>query len=197
MTERTPVRKALKAESLIDIDPTNFDKTDMETQGHISTVRKEMGIAKVPLVVEHVARLLNGGMDKLVLFTWHREVLAKLHDELAGYGAVSVPGGVTTVQKHSRKKAFMEKPNIRVFIGNILACGTGTDGLQEVCSHAVFSEFSWVPGDNDQAVDRLWRMGQAGNVMAEFLIAPDSMDEKVLMSSVTKAQTTHETLDRK
>lgn len=191
------VKAALREESMLDIDPMDLKSEDMDTQGALATVRREMGEAKVPLVVEHVSRLLNGGVDKLVVFTWHRTVLAMLNEELAPFGVVSVPGGSTATQKHERKRQFIQDPNTRIFMGNILACGTGTDGLQEVCSMAVFAEASWVPGDNDQAVDRLWRIGQQRNVLAQFLVAPGGLDAKVLGSALEKTEDIHNTLDRR
>lgn len=42
------IRKVLKAESLLHIDVENLDDLDMVTRGHIATVRREMGIAKIP-----------------------------------------------------------------------------------------------------------------------------------------------------
>jgi len=191
------VKKALRAENMLGIDPLHFDGSDAEIQGQIATVRREMGEAKVPLVVEHLTRLLNGGLDKVVVFTWHRSVLASLAEQMQSYGVVSVPGGSTAVQKHQRKQQFIDDPNTRIFLGNILACGTGTDGLQDVCSMAVFAEGSWVPGDNDQAVDRLWRIGQTRSVLAQFLVAPGGMDERVLGSAIEKTENIHHTLDRR
>lgn len=191
------VRKALKAESLLGIDPLQFDKSDAELQGQIATQRREMGEAKVPLVEEHARRMFDGGLDKLVIFTWHKTVLKMLEERLEEYGVVTVPGGTSATQKHIRKLRFIKDPGTRIFIGNILACGTGTDGLQEVCSMAMFAEASWTPGENEQSVDRLWRMGQQGTVLAQFLVAPESMDERVLTSAINKADTVHSALDGK
>jgi len=191
------VKQVLRAEHMLGIDPTDFANLDADTQGHIATLRREMGEEKVPLIVEHVTRLLDGGVDKLVVFAWHRTVIAALSEKLARYGHVVVQGGTTSYQKHKKKLAFMESPNCRIFLGNIQACGTGTDGLQEVCSMATFAEASWVPGENDQAVDRLARMGQRQSVLAQFLVAPDSMDEKVLTSAIRKATNTHAALDKR
>ena len=191
------VKKALRHERMLGVDPLHLGQVDGDIMGRVSTVRREMGEAKVPLVVQHVRDLFDSGLEKLVLFTWHRSVLAHLADELASLGVVTVPGGSTATQKHVRKETFMQDPNTRIFIGNILACGTGTDGLQKVCSHVVFAEASWVPGENDQAVDRLWRMGQNRGVLAQFLVAEGGMDQRVLGSAIEKAGNIDTTLDKR
>jgi len=188
------VREALRAEKMLGIDPGDFKSWDAQVQGQVATIRREMGEAKVPLVVEHVHRLMSE-LDKLVIYCWHKSVLAALAEELAEYSPVQVPGGTTNKQKHERKEAFMYDPSVRLFLGNIAAVGTGTDGIQEVAYFAVFAEPSWTPGENEQAVDRLRRMGQQGHVVAQFLVAPQGFDERVLKANLEKADHTHRTLD--
>jgi SNF2 family DNA or RNA helicase len=75
--------------------------------------------------------------------------------------------------------------------------GQGTDGLQHVCNHILVGEPSPVPGDNEQMVDRLDRGGQDLTVQAEFFVAPNSILERILASSLRKLQITHAALDKK
>ena len=82
-------------------------------------------------------------------------------------------------------------------MGNLQAMGTGVDGLQTVCSHAVFAEIDWRPGENQQCVDRLWRIGQTGRgVLAQFLVAPGSISAYIVKTVVKKARVIDATLDR-
>ena len=83
---------------------------------------------------------------------------------------------------------------MRVMLGNIQSMGTGVDGLQEVATHCVLVEPTWTPGENQQAVDRLDRGGQKGHVQADFLVAPGSILEKILVSALEKAVTIHKTI---
>lgn len=189
------VRTALRAEKMLGIDPTDFQRWDADVQGQVATIRREMGEAKVPLVAEHVHRIMQE-LDKLVVYCWHKSVLWALAETLAEYQPVALPGGTTNKQKHERKEAFMRDPEVRLFLGNIAAIGTGTDGIQEVASMCVFAEPSWTPGENEQAVDRLRRIGQTGYVHAQFLVAPAGFDERVLKANLEKADHTHRTLDR-
>ena len=191
----TAVKAVLRAEAQTGIDPLDFDTSNFQAQGAIATVRREMGEAKVPLVLDHVVMMLDGGEPKVVIFTWHRDVLTMLAEELDAFGVTTLKGGMTAKGAHEAKERFVQNPNVRVFIGQIQACGVGINGLQEVCQTAVFAEASWTPGDNEQAVDRLARIGQTGAVSAQFLVAPGGMDDKVLSASVGKAHDTHNVLD--
>lgn len=193
--ETGQVKKALQAERLLDIDPLHLENADADILGQISTVRRQMGEAKAPLAVEHIKMLLDGGLDKVVVFAWHRSVLDLLQQGLRDLGTVRVDGQSTAVQKHRAVEQFISDPGCRVFMANMQAAGVGIDGLQKVCQYAVFAESSWTPADNEQAVDRLHRHGQRSSVMAQFLVAPGSLDERIIGTAIRKQRVTHQALD--
>src|SRR5665213_71098 len=195
--ETGPVRQALKAESLLDIDPENMEGADAEVLGHIAVVRRMMGVAIAPLAAQYVEMLLEGGEDKIVLFGHHIEVLDILEAKLRRFGIVRIDGRVAPTKKQVLVDRFRMEPAVRVCLGNILSMGVGTDGLQDVCAHAVFSEADWTAGQNQQCVDRLDRGGQQRTVLADFLVAPGSFSERVLATALRKNQVTNKVLDRR
>lgn len=187
----------LRRESLLNFTIADLKDPFSSVWGMISTIRKEMGIAKVPRVVEHMKYLLQiEEIPKIVLFAHHVEVMNMLTQELAKFGVVAVRGGMTSNAKDASVQAFKNDPKIRIFLGQMDAAGFGIDGLQDVCDHAVFAEPAWVPGTNEQAVDRLHRIGQHGNVLAQFLVAEGSFDEKVLATVFEKSETIFNVLDK-
>jgi len=196
LEETGPVKQALDAERLLDIDPEHLEGADMAILGHVSVVRRMMGIALAPQVVDYVKMLLDGGEEKLVLFGWHIEVLNILQEGLKKYGVVRIDGSNS---KHKSRliDEFCDDPKIQVCLGNLLSMGVGTDGLQKVASHALIAEPSWVPGDNEQAFDRLDRYGQERTVQGDIFVAPGSFAERVLASALRKNQTTHKALDKR
>lgn len=192
------VRAALEAESMLNIDftdPDFFKHANDAVMGDLARVRHQMGIAKAPLVASYVEMLLEGGEDKICVFGWHVEVLNILQAKLAKYGCVRIDG--KTRNKQAMVDTYIKNPKLRLLLGNMQSVGTGTDGVQTVCSHAVFAESSWVDGENQQCVDRLDRMGQLRTVLADFLVAPGSIDERVLSSSLRKGRETHKVLDNR
>lgn len=197
LEETGPVKQALEAERLLDIDPEDLEGADAVVLGHISVVRRQMGVALAPQVADYVSMLLDGGEEKLVLFAWHTEVMDILERELHRYGLVRIDGSTGAVRKEARVSKFIHEPGIRVCLGNLLSMGVGTDGLQTVASHALIAEPSWTPSDNEQAFDRLDRGGQTRQVLGEVFVAPGSFAEKVLATSLRKLQTTHKVLDRR
>lgn len=197
LEETAAVKQALRAESLLDIDPEQLEGLDIEVLGHVSTVRKEMGIAMAPQVADYVAMLINGGEEKLVVFAWHKEVMDILEQRLARYGLIRVDGSTSASKKERLCKSFIENPGIQIALGNLLSMGVGTDGLQLVSSHALIAEPDWTPGNNIQAFDRLDRGGQTRTVQGDIFVAPNSFAERVLGAALRKNQTIHKALDRR
>lgn len=198
--ETKAVKAALEAESMLHIDfedPDFFRHANDAVMGDLAAVRHMMGVAKAPLVAAYVEMILEGGEDKVCVFGWHIEVLNILQRALSKYGVVRIDGSTSATMKEKIVLDFQKKPELRVCIGNMQSMGVGTDGLHNVCSHAVFAESSWVDGENQQCVDRLDRGSQTRTVLADFMVAPGSIDERVLSSSLRKGRETFKVLDRR
>lgn len=190
------IKDVLSRERLLNFSIDDLKNPFSEIWGMVSTVRREMGEAKVPRVIEHVKYLLDiVEVPKIVLFAHHKSVMNALVEGLKNYGVVQVRGGVSSVAKNNSVKQFVNDKNTRIFLGQLDAAGFGIDGLQDVCDHVVFAEPAWVPGTNEQAVDRCHRIGQHNNVIAQFLIVEGSLDERVLAAVFDKAHGIHQVLD--
>jgi SNF2 family DNA or RNA helicase len=195
------IKEVLRKESLLSFDPERLFKGGAWTfdpdEGAISTIRREMGEAKVPRVVEHMRYLLDiVELPKVVMFAHHRGVIQTLSEKLSSYGVSVFQGGMSASAKDAAVASFTRGEN-KIFLGQIDSAGIGLDGLQQVCSHVVMAEPAWTPGANEQAIDRCHRMGQHDNVLAQFLIAPGSFDEMVLNAVLGKVKTIDEALDGK
>ncbi len=192
------IKDVLAREALIDFNPQDLFNSDFSLDGTpVSTLRREMGEAMVPRVVEYVKYLLDiVEVPKIVLYAHHRSVMASLQEALQKYGVCLHQGGMSTQNKDQSKLDFVEGPN-RIFLGQ-LDTMTGLDGLQYVSRVAVFAEPAWTPGGNEQCVKRLRRIGSdLGHILAHFLLVEGSFNEKVLNVVLGKAGDIHESLDRK
>lgn len=193
--ETGAVKRALKAESLLGIDPENWEGADAKLLGNWALARHEMGVAIAPQVADYAEMLLDGGEEKLVIFAWHIDVLNILERALSKHGVLRIDGSTSPKQKDLRVRTFIDDPRSHVMIGNTLSLGTGTDGLQEVAAHCLLAEPDPVPGNNEQAVDRLDRGGQKRTVLADLFVAPGSIMERILAGAIRKKHTTNKALD--
>ena len=195
--ETGAVKQAIAAEKLLDIDPEMIETVDFEILGAVATVRRVMGVAIAPQAADYAEMLLDGGEEKIVVFAWHKEVLDILEKRLHKHGVVRVDGSTNANQKAERVGKFIKNPAVHFIIGNTLSLGTGTDGLQLASSHVLLVEPDWVPGNNEQAIDRLDRSGQRRTVQADLFVAPGSLLERVLASALRKGKNVHKALDER
>ena len=197
LEETAAVKQALKAESLLDFDPETFEGADFSALGDIATVRRMMGVALAPQVADYIDMLIDGGEEKLVVFAYHHEVLDILQAAWEKHGVIRVDGNTSAARKQKAVETFQTDDSRQVMLGQILAMGTGTDGLQKVSCHALIAEADWVHGNNEQAFARLDRGGQNRTVQGDIFVAPNSFSEKILASSLRKGHTVHAALDKR
>jgi SWI/SNF-related matrix-associated actin-dependent regulator 1 of chromatin subfamily A len=191
------IKTVLQQEKLIDFDPGDLHNPSAELWGQISTVRREMGEAKLPAVIERLKCMLDlEEIPKIVMFSHHKSVMDGLLDALSGYGLVQVRGGMSPTAKNQSVKDFINNDSVRLFSGQLDAAGFGIDGLQHVANRVFVVEPAWTPGTNEQAIDRCHRIGQHDNVIAGFAVVAGSFDERVLASVFEKAKNIHNSLDK-
>lgn len=145
----------------------------------LATYRKELGLLKVPHVAKYVRDILTNTKQSVLLFAHHREVVLGLVEALKKFKPSMIYGGTPTAKRQAQVDRF-QNGDTNLFIGNIQACGVGYN--LTAASRVVLCEADWTPGNNSQAIDRAHRIGQRDHVLAQYLVVPDSLDERVLGS---------------
>jgi SWI/SNF-related matrix-associated actin-dependent regulator 1 of chromatin subfamily A len=159
-----------------------------------SRVRREIGMAKVTYVVDHVTQALaDDDSRKIVVMAHHHEVVAGLVTGLAEFGAVKLDGTMDAVSRDAAVTRFQTDPTCRVFVGSIMAAGVGI--TLTAAHHVVFAELDWVPGNISQAEDRCHRIGQRDNVLVQHLVFEGSLDEHLLKTIIAKQEVITRGLD--
>jgi len=208
----TKIRKALahpgwqEAQKLYEYDPDAFNRA-VPVDGAVSTAMRELGEAKAPIVADYIEELLEEGVEKLLVAAWHRHtidgvkgtglgVLPYLRKRLDKYGLVYMDGSTTPRRKQDAVDEFQNLEEVRIILGQLSTIGEGWTLTK--AQDAVFAEFYWVPGKNDQLLDRLHRRGQTGtHVIGHVPIVPGSMDERVVGTAVWKDRNIYAALDAK
>lgn len=153
---------------------------------HAATLRKLIGLAKVgPTLDLLMEELLYG--EKIVVFAWHREVLDEMEARLRqeNIGLVRIDG--STLNRQQKVDAFQKDPECRVFLGNILAAGTGL--TLTAARSLLMLESSWTPADNAQAIKRIHRIGQTASCLARYVALAGSIDERLAEVCAKKTKT--------
>ena len=146
----------------------------------LATLRRYTAMAKLPAIAEQIEEdLVTSQIPKLVVFAIHKICIRWLAEKLKKFNPVILSGDTPGHLRQTHIDKFQSDPNVRIFLGNIAAAGTGVDGLQNVCDEAIFVEQDWVPSSNAQAIMRLCRIGQRNPVRARVYSLYGSVDERV------------------
>lgn len=114
--------------------------------------------------------------QKLVVFAVHREILDPVFNAFRKV-AVRVDGSVNEAERGRAIDRFQKDPKCRLFVGQTQAAGTGI--TLTAASNVAFLELPWTPGDLLQCEDRCHRIGQVNSVTIHYLLAANTIDEKM------------------
>ena len=156
----------------LEADPTKEINKEL-LEGAI--YRKYCSNQMVPNTIKMTDNFISQG-EKVIIATCYDEELNMLKDYY-GDKCVVYNGKMNAKQKDAAQKAFIENPNIMVFIGNIIAAGVG---LTLIVSHTIiYNNISFVPGENRQFEDRAYRIGQTKDVNIYYQMFRGTQYEKM------------------
>lgn len=138
-------------------------------------LRQFIAAIAIPYTIEMVENAIEMGR-KVIIFTSFTEELQILANHF-GKLAVTHNGPMTTTQKQKSVDSFQNNPKVKVFIGNIKSAGVGITLTEATV--VVFNSFSWVPGDNEQAEDRAFRIGQKNDVNIYYQLFMDTISTRM------------------
>lgn len=134
-------------------------------------LRQFIAAAAIPHTIEMVENAIDMGR-KVIIFTSFTEELEILANHF-GKLAVIHNGPMSTTQKQKSVDAFQNNSKVKVFIGNIKSAGVAITLTEATV--VVFNSFSWTPGDNEQAEDRSFRIGQKNDVNVYYQLFDDTI----------------------
>ncbi len=163
--------KLFQAMQQIVLNPAHFSgDPSMRAAGVdlLDQVLVEVGVAE---------RLPNGklipreGGSKLVVYANYKMTMRMLTEYIKPFGGVSIYGEVSSKNQSDNLRRFIDDPKCGVLAANPISAGYGVDGMQQVCSNALFLEAPITPKDFEQGVGRLDRDGQKEHVTVRVAIA--------------------------
>ena len=141
----------------LEADPTKEINKEL-LEGAI--YRKYCSNQMVPNTIKMANDFISKG-EKVIIATCYDEELEMLKDYY-GDKCVVYNGKMNGKQKDAAQKAFIENPDVMVFLGNVIAAGVGITLV--VSNKLIFNNLSFVPGENRQMEDRCYRIGQTKDV---------------------------------
>ncbi|MFM1881711.1 MAG: hypothetical protein RJA05_120 [Planctomycetota bacterium] len=159
----------------------------------LTKVRQKLAVAKVKQTVDFVRGALDQG-EKVIVFTGF-DAPARSIAEAFGDEAVLLTGATPPEQRQKLVDRFQQDPNVRVFVSNLVAGGTGL--TLTAATQVVFNDLDWVPANHWQAEDRAYRIGQRRIVQVTYMVAAGTVDTFVHRALSLKAQIVEAVVDGK
>jgi len=156
---------------------------------------------KLKAVVEWINEFLQNTDEKIVVFAKHKKMIRALERRIECDSLV-IDGSVAPRKRKAIVDQYQKDDQYRVLIGNIHAAGVGLTltAANTVC----FTEMAWRPGDHIQAEDRCHRIGANKTVWCYYLVAKNTLEERLcrilqkkqeVLSAVLDGGKTEEDLD--
>jgi SNF2 family DNA or RNA helicase len=147
-------------------------------------LRQFIAAVAIPHTIEMVENAIEMGR-KVIIFTSFTEELQILQNHF-GKLAVAHNGPMTSNQKQKSVDAFQNNPKVKVFIGNIKSAGVAITLTEATV--VVFNSFDWVTGNNEQAEDRAYRIGQKNDVNVYYQLFDDTISIRMWETLKQKKQ---------
>jgi len=138
-------------------------------------LRQFIALKAIPNTIELAENALEEG-KKIIIFTTFTDELLELQ-EYFGNQCVVHNGSMSDKDKQFSVDEFQNNPKKKVFIGNIMSAGVGI--TLTAADTVIFNSFDWVPGNNEQAEDRSYRIGQKNNVSVYYQLFEDTISTRM------------------
>lgn len=130
------------------------------------------------------------GEKVIIVCTFQEEI--DIFKEYYGKKAVIYNGKMTLKKKDKSVDSFMNNPDIMVMIANLTAVSLGLS--LTVCNYLIFNSYSWQAAENDQAMDRIYRITQKRDVVCVYQLFNDSISKSMFEKVMFKKKIMNETI---
>jgi len=142
----------------------------------MTAMRQVVGMAKVDAVVSLAKDILQGN-EQVVIFCHHLSVVQSIKEALSDYRVGVIQGSVSAKDRSDICDMF-QSGDMDVIIMTL----AGAEGIDLYsANNIIFAEREWVPAKEEQAEDRLNRIGQKNAVTCWYVTAKGTMDERLAL----------------
>lgn len=125
-------------------------------------------------------------LSKVVIFSQWTSFLNVIQHQLeeAGMKYTRIDGTMTAAARDKAMTALETDPDTRILLASLAVCSVGLNLVS--ADTVIMADSWWAPAIEDQAVDRVHRLGQTRPCTVWRLIMEDSIEERVIDIQATK-----------
>ncbi|KAL8712307.1 MAG: hypothetical protein Q9220_003458 [cf. Caloplaca sp. 1 TL-2023] len=134
--------------------------------------------------VEALIKILKASLakegNKIVIFSQWTSFLNIVQHQLdeQGWKYARIDGKMKAGQRDASMTALSEDPDCRIMLASLAVCSVGLNLV--AANHVVLADSWWAPSIEDQAVDRVHRLGQTKPTTVWRLVVDGSIEDRVL-----------------
>ncbi|KXX82067.1 putative SWI/SNF-related matrix-associated actin-dependent regulator of chromatin subfamily A member 3-like 1 [Madurella mycetomatis] len=136
--------------------------------------------SKTEALLKILQATLKNDRSKVIIFSQWTSFLTVIQHQLneAGYTFTRVDGSMNTAQRDAAIQALDHDPNTRIMLASLSVCSVGLNLVS--ADTVVLADSWWAPAIEDQAVDRVHRLGQTRPTTVWRLVMEGTVEERVL-----------------
>ena len=147
------------------------------TGENVFALVRRIGQAKAAALAADYAAQLSHSVGKVVFFAKHLDVMDKAEQVLAEAALRTISiRGQTAKQRQDAVDAFQKDPGVRRRVRSSLPASVSS---LHASSNVVLAELSWTAAEQQQAIDRVHRIGQDEPVTAWRILAAGTVDARI------------------
>ena len=153
----------------------------------LSEIMREGGERKAPLAADFIrSRIEQEPTEPLVVFAWHKSVVAMLSDSLKQDPPIShvVVTGETSASAKQQAITDFQAGHVQVIIGNISSISEGVDLSR--ANTVIFAESTWQTSALEQASARVENINKQGCAPLIYLLTIRASLDSIVLSKVLK-----------
>ena len=163
--------------SIVDKDALVHPAVQAESESELDIDTQS---SKTEALMSILQATLKDPESKVVIFSQWTSFLNiiqhRLQEENMNY--VRIDGTMSAAARDASISALNNNPNTRILLASLAVCSVGLNLV--AADTVIMSDSWWAPAIEDQAVDRVHRLGQTRNCTVWRLVMEDSIEERVL-----------------
>jgi SWI/SNF-related matrix-associated actin-dependent regulator of chromatin subfamily A3 len=170
-------RAPLNVNQLVEPAVPDTEDTSLED---LDTEDEEADSSKVKALLSILETIHDQPNPKIVIFSQWTSFLSLLEPHLvrANFKYTRLDGTMSTTKRDTETEKFKEDPEITILLASLAVCSVGIN--LTVANTAILCDSWWAPAIEDQAIDRIHRLGQKRDCTVWRLVIEDSIEQRVL-----------------
>jgi len=136
--------------------------------------------SKTEAMMSIINATLKDPLSKIVIFSQWTSFLNIIQTQLttSSIPFIRIDGTMSASQRDDSISSLDSDPNSRVLLASLAVCSVGLNLVS--ADTVIMADSWWAPAIEDQAVDRVHRLGQTRKCTVWRLVMEDSIEERVL-----------------